>query len=138
MSDPIGGAAVALLHPALGFTGRPPSPNTAASRTVLATSALASIDEPVPPDPPELPPELPAPPVPPLPEVLSPPVADVVCPLPEVVCPVLDVVCPPVITVLCPVAVVEPLDPADVAGDDESEHATRAASARQRTIEPKV
>jgi len=138
MRDPIGGAAVALLHPALGFTGRPPSPNTAASRTVLATSALASIDEPVPPEPPVPPPEPPTPPAPPLPEVVCPPVTDVVGPL-------LDVVGPPLVDVPCPVlppddpvALVDPLVTPEVAGDDESEHAATTARVRPRTIEPKV
>ena len=105
---PFGGAAVALLHPALGFGGSPESLRTMGASVTEPPSlgpeesALASIC-PLPPEPPV--PALPPVPAPPAPFVV--PAAPALLDVLDVVCVVeLDVVGVPVLVVGVPVLVV--------------------------------
>jgi hypothetical protein len=137
----MGGFAVALLQPALGFGGRLASPiimtslMPLASRPVDVSGALASIalppEPPVPPPTPPVPADPPAPLlVPPLPDVVGPVVSDVVGPLVVEVPPL-----PPDDDV---VEVGVPFVPDEVVSDDESEHATKIKRKKYERIETAV
>jgi hypothetical protein len=131
---PIGGFGIILLHPALGFGGRPESPiemtSARASRPIDESVVLASICPALPPEPPVLPPA-PADPPEPLVALLEPPGPDVLGPDPlDVVCVVPDDPPLPPDDPFVPVVRVVP----DVVSDTESEHALATANERAKRI----